>query len=125
MDKYDSFKFNRMSPILGLTLFTVACDQASKFLVRDSFCHARPLSFLGGFFRITHIENPGVLFGLGSHLSESVRFWIFTVFMSVVLSVGVVILCRRKFGNIQSISCLLYTSPSPRDRQKSRMPSSA
>ena len=24
-----------------------------------------------------------------------------------------------------SVSCLLYTSPSPRDRQKSRMPSSA
>ena len=32
------------------------------------------------------------------------------------------------FGNLaedQSIPCLLYTSPSPRDRQKSRMPSSA
>ena len=26
---------------------------------------------------------------------------------------------------IQNLSCLLYTSPSPRDRQKSRMPSSA
>ena len=25
----------------------------------------------------------------------------------------------------RTISCLLYTSPSPRDRQKSRMPSSA
>ena len=25
----------------------------------------------------------------------------------------------------ESLSCLLYTSPSPRDRQKSRMPSSA
>ena len=25
----------------------------------------------------------------------------------------------------QSLFCLLYTSPSPRDRQKSRMPSSA
>ena len=25
----------------------------------------------------------------------------------------------------QLITCLLYTSPSPRDRQKSRMPSSA
>ena len=25
----------------------------------------------------------------------------------------------------QAIACLLYTSPSPRDRQKSRMPSSA
>ena len=28
-------------------------------------------------------------------------------------------------GNTGSNSCLLYTSPSPRDRQKSRMPSSA
>ena len=27
--------------------------------------------------------------------------------------------------NAQFIDCLLYTSPSPRDRQKSRMPSSA
>ena len=27
--------------------------------------------------------------------------------------------------NLRSCSCLLYTSPSPRDRQKSRMPSSA
>ena len=27
--------------------------------------------------------------------------------------------------SLTAISCLLYTSPSPRDRQKSRMPSSA
>ena len=26
---------------------------------------------------------------------------------------------------MESLDCLLYTSPSPRDRQKSRMPSSA
>ena len=31
---------------------------------------------------------------------------------------------RVQYG-AQLISCLLYTSPSPRDRQKSRMPSSA
>ena len=29
------------------------------------------------------------------------------------------------FADQDSYSCLLYTSPSPRDRQKSRMPSSA
>ena len=28
-------------------------------------------------------------------------------------------------ANASSMNCLLYTSPSPRDRQKSRMPSSA
>ena len=27
--------------------------------------------------------------------------------------------------NIQSVDCLLYTSPSPRDMRRSRMPSSA
>ena len=30
-----------------------------------------------------------------------------------------------KCDNYESVGCLLYTSPSPRDRQKSRMPSSA
>ena len=28
-------------------------------------------------------------------------------------------------GNIQRAACLLYTSPSPRDKRQSRMPSSA
>ena len=33
---------------------------------------------------------------------------------------------ERGYGRVVSVSsCLLYTSPSPRDRQKSRMPSSA
>ena len=31
----------------------------------------------------------------------------------------------QKSPFIRAVSCLLYTSPSPRDRQKSRMPSSA
>ena len=30
-----------------------------------------------------------------------------------------------RIPNIMDDTCLLYTSPSPRDRQKSRMPSSA
>ena len=32
---------------------------------------------------------------------------------------------RKKLGIKKDENCLLYTSPSPRDRQKSRMPSSA
>ena len=31
----------------------------------------------------------------------------------------------QKQGGLNKKPCLLYTSPSPRDRQKSRMPSSA
>ena len=37
-----------------------------------------------------------------------------------------IVTCDGNFGVMgQFITCLLYTSPSPRDRQKSRMPSSA
>ena len=32
---------------------------------------------------------------------------------------------RQKLSKEERRTCLLYTSPSPRDRQKSRMPSSA
>ena len=32
---------------------------------------------------------------------------------------------NEKIGQVLISICLLYTSPSPRDRQKSRMPSSA
>jgi lysyl-tRNA synthetase class 2 len=32
---------------------------------------------------------------------------------------------QDRYGRVQTYTCLLYTSPSPRDRQKSRMPSSA
>ena len=34
-------------------------------------------------------------------------------------------LIRKELSPYQVKGCLLYTSPSPRDRQKSRMPSSA
>ena len=33
--------------------------------------------------------------------------------------------CREEVNTSLQRACLLYTSPSPRDRQKSRMPSSA
>ena len=32
---------------------------------------------------------------------------------------------KQKFANQAALACLLYTSPSPRDRTRSRMPSSA
>ena len=35
------------------------------------------------------------------------------------------VICANVLGGCMGSFCLLYTSPSPRDRQKSRMPSSA
>ena len=41
---------------------------------------------------------------------------------NLVVATGKTVIAARLAGNT---ACLLYTSPSPRDRQKSRMPSSA
>ena len=40
-------------------------------------------------------------------------------------NVRIVTLTKKVFEAVSYRDCLLYTSPSPRDRQKSRMPSSA
>ena len=40
-------------------------------------------------------------------------------------TVGLMMSKILKVKNKEALNCLLYTSPSPRDRQKSRMPSSA
>ena len=42
-----------------------------------------------------------------------------------LIGCGAIKVLSQNHGEFKSISCLLYTSPSPRDRQKSRMPSSA
>ena len=39
--------------------------------------------------------------------------------------VGLVIMLDNLGGGMESVGCLLYTSPSPRDKRQSRMPSSA
>ena len=53
-----------------------------------------------------------------------------TGFAATTYNLNVGIVTATKFqgnttGNVSGLACLLYTSPSPRDRQKSRMPSSA
>ena len=57
-------------------------------------------------------------------LNESVAINKITRVMGVMNGSCNYILTRMEESNL-SYSCLLYTSPSPRDRQKSRMPSSA
>ena len=91
----------------------------------------------------TLTENPLALNGTHDHVAGRAL-----VFVIEALTVGgaeqmlvamanrlsaegwpVHLICLTKAGelaaNLDSRICLLYTSPSPRDRQKSRMPSSA
>ena len=50
--------------------------------------------------------------------------WGVSILLAAFLAV-LALICLRELAAFGRLSCLLYTSPSPRDRQKSRMPSSA
>ena len=55
------------------------------------------------------------------YLNEASPYWyIFGVFLITLFFTN-----KHKKYSMQSLHCLLYTSPSPRDRTRSRMPSSA
>ena len=58
---------------------------------------------------------------MATELTDYVRVYDDVVSKDVCQS----ILTAIQFSDSEYIDCLLYTSPSPRDRQKSRMPSSA
>ena len=65
------------------------------------------------------------LFVMGNALSLN-KGSVLGALVTMPLALPVLIVLGKSIIAIQlSINCLLYTSPSPRDRQKSRMPSSA
>ena len=79
----------------------------------------------------------GVIFtalidGSGGNVSYSLsvvmtgrHFWTWMVFLPALLAMKLIAEESRTWTLEYLLTCLLYTSPSPRDRQKSRMPSSA
>ena len=75
--------------------------------------HSGPVAVaFRGFFGVRLCPVPKV-----SHLQ-----WVQTVFWISLVNISL----KGKVGQRpKKNTCLLYTSPSPRDRQKSRMPSSA
>ena len=67
---------------------------------------------------------PAVMYGLGSE-PESLLINAREFNNALKTEAGSNVILNVNFGKDSIPACLLYTSPSPRDRQKSRMPSSA
>src|SRR5674476_269752 len=71
-----------------------------------------PSAMLG---RVRRLERSGAIVGYRAIIDPAV----------LGITVRAFVVARLREHSERSIICLLYTSPSPRDRQKSRMPSSA
>ena len=77
-------------------------------------------NLLGGGTTVDHRKEGLPLFGLFGSTSDMNTHMVFRVFDSGFK------MCGSPWGAVcNSTTCLLYTSPSPRDRTRSRMPSSA
>ena len=95
--------------------------------------HVSRLSHIGPFsvlsqFQLQPVPNPMSCFQAQSHwpILCSVAVQTITSPISYVMFPGTVTLAHSLLCRCFNFDrCLLYTSPSPRDRQKSRMPSSA
>ena len=77
------------------------------------------------------LENSNLFLFLASGVVNDEGFWLIGVKSNdaQILDDKTLLECHRKeligYESAKDILCLLYTSPSPRDRTRSRMPSSA
>jgi signal peptidase II len=87
-------KTNRLLILLLVLLACVGLDQATKSIARQTLSTRPPQEFLGGLFRLEYAENAGAFLSLGAALSEEARFWVFTVFVTLLLVALVVFALR-------------------------------
>ncbi len=82
-------KQNQTFLIYGTIAAVVILDQLSKYIIKSTMYLYESVEFLGDFFKITYIENPGMAFGI----QMGSKFW-FT-FLSIAAAVIVLIYLVR------------------------------
>ena len=92
-------------PTIVLLAFVLAscvgCDQITKDLARDRLKSSGPVTLIENAIHLVYAENPGVAFGLGSNLPDDVRFWVFSVGITLVLlGISAVAYLRRHQGQL-------------------------
>ena len=118
-DEIASYAFDaialRALPVISLTVFGLlgSVEEVGTFRLSQTFLAPLYLS-LGALFTLS-------LRSLKDGMPKGFRIppLLLAGFVFVFVCYGGILVVALKYG------CLLYTSPSPRDRQKSRMPSSA
>lgn len=75
----------RLLLLLVILLILIGFDQASKSLAQRSLVGQPPREYLGGVVRIEYAENVGSFLSLGAALPAETRFWIFTVFSTLLV----------------------------------------
>jgi signal peptidase II len=90
--------------ILMILFGTVISDQITKKIAQEYLQNSAPISFLYNFFVLTYAENTGGFLGMGATVNEEVRFWIFSVAVSLfLLAMFVYLLFSKAFSIKQTL----------------------
>ena len=129
---YDSVVVDSVVPLTGCTQCDTITIHGKNLALSDLSIQARVGGVIGACKATQWVSDTSVLCSLAPLVST---------FLGGVYEPGVSLTVANRVGTLSSafdftsadmsslakanLPCLLYTSPSPRDRQKSRMPSSA
>ena len=114
-----------LTGIIALITFKFSAEVNSLGKIVDYTAFGKMI-FFSGWRWLVMLAPLGIVFymSFGINKMSAARaqtvFWVFAGLMGLSLSWIFMV-----YTPYSITSCLLYTSPSPRDRQKSRMPSSA
>jgi signal peptidase II len=92
----DASRTAEFAAIYSVLAMTVGCDQLSKVAARTFLSPAHPIDLLGGVLKLTLSQNAGAFLGVGSRLSPTLRFLLFTVGGAVIILVGLCYLFFNK-----------------------------
>jgi signal peptidase II len=84
----------RVAILAILLVICVGCDQATKAVAQHHLAFAPPITYWGNLIRLEYAENPGGFLSIGAGLSESTRYYVFIVAVSVILGTTFVIMAR-------------------------------
>lgn len=77
--------WQRIALVALIILINVGCDQATKQMAKEQLMSAGQISYLGGFFRLSYVENKGAFLSLGAGLSEQLRYWALLILPAALL----------------------------------------
>ncbi len=93
--------------VLFILTATIMLDQVTKTWAKVALRSHDVREYANGMFRLEYAENPGAFLGLGGGMSESMRFWIFTVLVALFLLFASASLFRMQSDRMQQIGLAL------------------
>jgi signal peptidase II len=100
--------FKRITIIMVLLIGYVSLDQFTKYLAKKMLVPGTVIRFLGDTIRLQYAENKGIYLSLGSALPDEIRFWLFIVAVSVMLSfLFIFLIVSKKMSFLPTIALAL------------------